>query len=319
LKYIDSIADTFAGTMVHVYESYEGFDGKRYYKDSNGVKHDAPNGKYFNGEIWLDINSGDNGEGLILNTFAHELYHHIERFNKKKANELASFVSRELGIENVESAVEAQIRKSRAAGYGEEFFIGNGMTENQAKNEVYSRAMSDFVADSLETMFTRGNPAEAISKLKTENRGLFDEIKEFIDKWVSKVKEFYKDKTISREGEMVSQLKNFEELQQLFMEALQSAGENYRAAEVTESTKQDDAKFQARSSFKNGIYSNIDTRRYWYPNMTNSEIADVKSLADHEANTTDNYLGIDSKWLYNKQKGHKYFALYSTADTQGTT
>ena len=230
MAYVDSIADNFAGTAVHVYESYVGADGKRYFRDNNGVKHKAPNGKYINGEIWLDINSGDNGEGMMLNTFAHEMYHHIEKFNKEKANELASFVSRELGIENVEAAVQDQITKARAAGYGEDYFKKQGMTDIQATNEVYSRAMSDFVADSLETMFTRGNPAEAISKLKTENRGLFDEIKSFIDKWVSKLKKFYQDKTISMEGEMVSQLKTFEELQQLFMEAMQGAGENYRAA-----------------------------------------------------------------------------------------
>lgn len=230
MAYVDSIADNFAGTAVHVYESYVGADGKRYFRDNNGVKHKAPNGKYINGEIWLDINSGDNGEGMMLNTFAHEMYHHIEKFNKEKANELASFVSRELGIENVEVAVQDQITKARAAGYGEDYFKKQGMTDIQATNEVYARAMSDFVADSLETMFTRGNPAEAISKLKTENRGLFDEIKSFIDKWVSKLKKFYQDETISMEGEMVSQLKTFEELQQLFMEAMQGAGENYRAA-----------------------------------------------------------------------------------------
>lgn len=53
--------------------------------------------------------------------------------------------------------------------------------------------------------------------------------------------------------------------------------------------------------------------KYWYPNMTKAEIAEVKSIAQNEANKTDNYLGIDSKWLYNNQKGHKYFAMYSTA------
>ena len=46
--------------------------------------------------------------------------------------------------------------------------------------------------------------------------------------------------------------------------------------------------------------------------MTKTEIAEVKDIAQHEAKTTDNYLGIDVKWMYNKQKGHEYFALYST-------
>ena len=315
VDFIDKFSDKVSKTSVHVFESYVK-NGKRYYKDSNGKEVLAPNGKYVNGEIWVDLKAGDKGEGMVLNTFAHELYHHIESQNKAGANKLASWVSKNMGIKNVDAAVEAQIRKARAAGFGEKYFRDKGMSPEQARNEVYARAMSDFVADSLETMFTRGDPAEAIAQLYKEDRTLFDQIKEFIDKFISQVKQFYSDKTISAEGAAVAQLDNFLELQRMFMEAAKVAGENYQAAEVTESTN---AKFQARSSFKNGIYTNIDTRRYWYPNMTKSEIADVKSLADHEANTTDNYLGIDSKWLYNNQKGHKYFALYSTADAQGTT
>lgn len=228
LDYVDKVAAAFAGTTVHVFESYKKGDSY-YFKDINGKEHEAPNGKYVNGEIWLDINAGDK-DGLILHTFAHEMYHHIETWNKTKANELASFVAKELGIENVDKAVADQIEKARAAGYGEEHFISQGKSETEAQNEVYARAMSDFVADSLETMFTRGNPAEAIARLHSEDKDIFDKLKKFIDKWISHVKAFYKDKTISQEGAAVAQLKNFEELQRLFMEAMKGAGENYKEA-----------------------------------------------------------------------------------------
>jgi len=53
--------------------------------------------------------------------------------------------------------------------------------------------------------------------------------------------------------------------------------------------------------------------------MTKTEIAEVRSLAKHEAYKTDNYLGIDSKWLYNSEKGHRYFALYSSIDSGSPT
>ncbi|MBQ1182665.1 MAG: hypothetical protein IIX53_03275, partial [Phascolarctobacterium sp.] len=96
--------------------------------------HLAPNGKYVNDEIWVDLNSGDNGEGMVLNTFAHEMYHHIEKWNKPKARELAEFVVKELGLESVDKAVAAQIEKARAAGYGEDYF--KGMSPEQARNEV---------------------------------------------------------------------------------------------------------------------------------------------------------------------------------------
>ena len=249
IEFVDYIAENFSGNTVHVFESYKDRDGKYYYRDNSGKVHRAPNGKYVNGEIWLDLKAGDNQEGLMLNTFSHEMYHHIEKFDKAKAQELAEFVVKELGKKSVDDAVAEQIKKARKAGFGESYFERQGMTKEQARNEVYMRAMSDFVADSLETMFTRGDPAKAIANLKKENRTLFDEIKAFIDKWVSKVKEFYKDKTISKEGELVAQLEKFEQLQQLFMEGVQSAGENYRAAEIVDEksiTQEGDAMYQAR-------------------------------------------------------------------------
>ena len=177
----------------------------------------------------------------MLNTFAHEMYHHVEKWNKKGAQKLAGFVVKELGLKDVESAVDAQIKKAEAAGYGVEYWKkhgnnGKGMTEEQAINMVQQRAMSDFVADSLETMFSRGDAAETITRLKEEDRGLFDKIKEFIDEWVSTLKQWYSDKTISKEGKMVAQLERFEELQKLFLEAVEGAGANYNAAMGTDET-----------------------------------------------------------------------------------
>lgn len=223
VKFVDFIAENIAKTIVHVYESYSR-GGKRYYRDSQGVEHQAPNGKYYKGEIWLDTKSGDKGEGLMLNTFAHEMYHHLKANNAAGAGKLEKFISSELGIQNVNAAIDRQIRKARAAGWGETHFRAEGMTEIQAANEVYQRAVEDFYADALETVFTRGDPQKAIARLKKEDRGLFDQIKDFIDQWVSKLKKFYSDKTISIEGEMVARLKNFEQLQQMFMEEMQKAG-----------------------------------------------------------------------------------------------
>ena len=138
IAYVDRVADTFAGTAVHVYESYEK-NGKRYYKDNSGKEQLAPNGKYVNDEIWVDLNSGDKGEGMMLNTFAHEMYHHIEKWNKPKARELAEFVVKELGLESVDKAVQAQIEKARAAGYGEEHFKGMRSEERRVGKECRSR------------------------------------------------------------------------------------------------------------------------------------------------------------------------------------
>lgn len=62
-----------------------------------------------------------------------------------------------------------------------------------------------------------------IVALQKERGGLFDQNKALR---ISKVKQFYSDKTISEEGAKVAQLEKFEQLQQMFMEAMAGAGEN---------------------------------------------------------------------------------------------
>lgn len=217
----------------NVYESYKKADGKCVYTDSAGKVQKAHNGVYVakNGDIYLDLNAGNHSEGLVLNTFAHELYHHVEKHAPDQAKALAEFIAKELGEENVEAAVNRQIEKARKAGYGEGFFEEQGMSAEEARQTVYDRAYSDFIADGLETMFTKGDVVQKLADLHRQDKGLFHTIRKFIRKWVSKLREFYNaGNTLSIEGRQVAELETFDKIQQMFAEALKVAGENYRAA-----------------------------------------------------------------------------------------
>ena len=309
VHFMDFVAEKFSGTTVHVYQSFKGKDGKYYYRDTNGKTVEAPNGRYVNDEIWVDLNSGDKGEGLVLNTFAHEMYHHVEKWNQKGAQKLAEFVVKELGMADVKSAVNDQIKKAEAAGYGVKYFMengnnGKGMTREQAINAVEQRAMSDFVADSLETMFSRGDAAEVITRLKEEDRGLFDKIKEFVDQWVSTLKQWYSDKTISQDGKKVAQLERFEELQKLFLEAVSEAGENYNASVAEFGDLTDDGMFSYRGTNKYGIevYETSEKTK----NLTWSERKkEFLRLMRNE------YRGRTAKFIRN---GHAYYAKFEYRD-----
>lgn len=70
-------------------------------------------------------------------------------------------------------------------------------------------------------------------ELKKQDSGLFNMIKQFIDEWVSKLREYYgKDGIyVTPIGKQASELEQFEKLQQLFAEALVDAGENYQKAQ----------------------------------------------------------------------------------------
>lgn len=237
VAYIDFIASNFSGNTVHVFESYKTKDGY-FYEDINGKIKAAPNGMYIaeTGDIYLDLNAGNHGEGLVMNTFAHELYHHIQKRSPEKAKKLAEFLVQELGYESVELAVRRQIAKAEAAGHGVEYLMKTeGLSKNAAERMVYDRAFNDFVADSLETMFTEGDAVGKLQKLKSQDEGLFNMIKDFIDKWVKKLREFYNShSTISIEGDMVRQLEKFDQIQQMFVEALVDAGENFNSLATME-------------------------------------------------------------------------------------
>lgn len=234
VEFVEFVAKNFSGNRVYVYESYMNADGKYVYTDSAGRVQKAHNGVYVekNGDIYLDLNAGNHSEGLVLNTFAHELYHHVEKHAPDQAKALAEFIAKELGEENVEAAVNRQIEKARKAGYGEGFFEEQGMSAEEARQTVRYRAYSDFIADGLETMFTKGDVVHKLADLHRQDKGLSHTIRKFIRKWVSKLREFYNaGNTLSIEGRLVAELETFDEIQQMFAEALKIAGENYRTAE----------------------------------------------------------------------------------------
>lgn len=154
------------------------------------------------------------GEGFVLNTFAHELTHHIRDWSPTKFKALADFLVKEYGEarQSVDELVHARMARS---------------------NLGYDAAFEEVVADSMEKMFTDGNIMDKLTKLKAQDKGLLQRIKNFIDKWLSKIKEFYsaEGQYVTREGELAYQLERFEQLQQLFAEALVNAGDSYQMAE----------------------------------------------------------------------------------------
>ena len=297
IEFIDYIASKFSGNRVHVYESYRDENGKYVYKDSNGKVHKAPNGKYVNNEIWLDLNAGDMGEGLILNTFSHEMYHHIKKWSPKKAQLLAEFLVQELGMESVDIMVANQIAKAEAAGHGVAWFMADGkMTQAQAEKVVRDRAMEDFVADSLETMFTRGDIAAELARLKQTDTGLFNEIRNFINKWVKEIKAFYNGRTITREGAIAAQLESFEKLQKMFAEALVEAGENYQtttaAMEADEAAAVDGQEMTNEESFQDSATAVMYQIRPPYSDGSKAFNAFVEELSPEAKQTFDLFYGF---------------------------
>ena len=209
------------GINFYVYESFKK-DGKYYYKDADGKVKPAPHGKYDpnTGAIYIDLNAGVDGKGTMLYTVAHELTHFIRDWSPAKFKVLADFLMEQYGKNDVsvDALVDKQIKKAK---------------ENNRTID-YDTAFEEVVADSMETMLTDGNLAKSLAAIKQKDKGLFNAIKRFFDKWAKIIKDAYAQYSPnSLEGQTVAKWKDsIEQIQALFVEGLVDASESYAAADT---------------------------------------------------------------------------------------
>ena len=214
------------GGDIYFFESYINKDGKRVYKDANGVEKKAPNGWYSksDGSIHLDLNAGNKGEGLVLFTLAHELTHFIEQWSPKKYKILADFL-----IENYENgqSMDKLVRAKQEI-----------LSATRNKYVSYDEAYSEVIADSMEAMLADGNVMEKILELKAKDEGLVAKIKQFFENLLVKIRNAYEGLTPdSDEGKAVQAMtESIEKIQQLFAEALVEASDNFQTAQEQFST-----------------------------------------------------------------------------------
>ena len=238
------------GVDFHVFESY--MQGKnRVFKDTDGKVKSAPNGYYKDGKIYIDLNAGEDGRGVMIYTVAHELTHWIREWSPAKFKILADFLMEQYGKKgrNVNDFVQAQIKKAK----------NNGRTID------YDTAYEEVVADSMETMLSDDAVYEKILELKSKDASIVKKIGEFFAKIVDSFKKLmqqYPPET--PEGKLVAKMNDsFVELQSLFAEALVDASDNYQANKGQKNTTSEgDVHFMARdegdTSVKEQIKANQD-------------------------------------------------------------
>lgn len=220
---IAKMVSALTGADVHLYESYER-DGKRYYKDASGNEAVAPNGFYSNGSVWIDVNAGNNGQGIVGVTLSHEFTHFIQEWSPEKFKVLGDYVIRRFNESNVnvDELVRAQMEKAKRA-------RGEGLS--------YDAAYAEVVADSMEQMFTgeKSQALEQLAELKKQDATLWGKIKEWfkrIAKRLNAIRKAYSDVDADNEtAAVVRGIDNFvEQASKIFAEGLDDAGKNYMAA-----------------------------------------------------------------------------------------
>ena len=202
------------GKDIHIFESYVDKNGKRVYKDANGNIKSAPNGFYdqADGSIWIDLNAGNRGQGVMMYTVAHELTHFIKQWSPTKFKALADFLVQQYGKKGV--SVAALVREQQAK------------AKEHSREISYDVAFEEMVADSMETMLTDG---KVIRELAHKDKGLFNKIKSWIDNLLRRLNKEYKNYfPESKEGQLIFEAKEtFTEVQRLFADALTDASDNF--------------------------------------------------------------------------------------------
>lgn len=228
------------GVRFIFFASYADENGNRVYKNSHGQIVPAPNGQYNpDGSIMIDINAGQNGEGLILNTASHELTHFIKAWSPEKFRIFAEFLLEQYGKSNipVEAFVQRKIKNAKA----------NGRTINR---EV---AYEEIVADSCEMMLVdiiNNKDQDNLQKLLAKDRTLFEKIKDFFTELLERIKAAYKGvDPQSLEGAYVREMRDVADiLQTVWTEVLVDAMNTYEAVSNGEARDSADTKFSDRDS-----------------------------------------------------------------------
>ena len=256
MQVIEAI-NAISNLEIHVFESVVK-NGKRVY-DLNGERKSAPNGYFRDGnKIYIDINAGQNGEGLMLDTLGHEVTHYIRENNAKGFKAIADFLIEQYGKKGV--SVEALLAEQRKK-IRDRYTRNNEALPSEAK--INDMAYEEMVADAMSEMFNDPKAVEKLAKLKQKDRNawetlrdaiknILDKIKSILDQYKSEKRKVAKDAVVV-EADRVRDFSAdaYEKLQDLYIKAFVEADANYEASNSSEETVKeqiDEAKHSDRDS-----------------------------------------------------------------------
>lgn len=196
------------GVDIHLFQSLT---------DENG-KHIGANGWFdpSDNSIHIDISAGQNGEGVMLFTAAHELTHFIKAWSPAKFKTFADFLVSQYGEKGVDvnALIQNQIDKAKRNG----------------RSIDLDTAYEEMIADSCQKMLTDSNAIKKLAKLKAQDKSLWTKIKKYVSEIIARIRKAYEGMTpYSEEARIVSEqmLDVAEKLNTLFNDALIDAGETY--------------------------------------------------------------------------------------------
>ena len=211
------------GTRIEFFSSYLTTDDNgnkiRVFLDDNGVEQRAYSGVYrkSDGTIRIDLEAY-NGRGLTLNALSHELTHFIQQWSDEKYKALADFLIK--AYESTDMTMHERVLREQKR------------LENIRGKEVsYDEAFDEVVANAMSKMFDDGNLVERLTELRAEDESLARKLWEGFKKIMSKFLGIYENESalFKDAADLVEMKETFEQIQNMFAEALVEASENHQA------------------------------------------------------------------------------------------
>ena len=216
----------------------------RVYIDDAGVEQIAYSGVYrkADGTIRIDLNAY-NGRGLTLYALAHELTHFIQQWSDTKYKVLVDFL--------METYEKTDMTMHERVVAHQKF-----LEETRGKAVPYYEAYDEVVANAMMKMFDDGKLVERLTELKAKDKNLAQKLWEGFKNLLAKIFDFYKSEGALFDDTrvLVEMKETFEQLQNMFADALVEASENYQASLIT---KEAGMEFVAAEDVSQYSYSSL--------------------------------------------------------------
>lgn len=179
-----SVATTENGETVYRIEKDVVHNGKVIFKAGeiapNGMHHAA------DGTIFIDLASGDVGQGTAVFTLMHELGHDIAATNPEAWTQITDFYRDLVGVERFDALVDAKWDNMRRSHEDADFdrsdavedVVCDGLAETATKSDFFEK-LTEYTAKTFET--------------EAEAKGFIATVKKLIDKVLTRLKAIYKN------------------------------------------------------------------------------------------------------------------------------
>lgn len=173
------------------------------------------------GSIWVDLNAGADGQGVMAFALSHEFTHFVEEFSPEKFHRFTEILFEAVGTDvNVNELIAAKAAALKQQGYKE-----------LSAEELNDLAYSEVVAEMMETALTDTDVMERISaRLQQTDMSLWEKIKKFLQGLVERLKKAYRglnpDSSIAQLAR--DTIRSSEEALNAFADAASDAVVNYR-------------------------------------------------------------------------------------------